>query len=70
MGTLQETLAAKCDLSIPISHGDLGVVNALGFFERGRKNLCSMHCGHVQERVDCASHWFPPELGLLKINID
>lgn len=70
LGALQETLSAKCDLSVPIDLGDLGVVNSLGLGAGDRSNLSSMHHRSGRERVACDGFWCLPTLGELKINTD
>lgn len=56
LGVLQETLVAKCDFSILIDSGDLGVFNSLGLSLEGRINLKSVPHGCGRERVSCIGH--------------
>ena len=63
-------MTTKCDLSVSIDLGDLGVVNSLDLVDGDRRNLGRVHRRRGRERVARDGFWCPPALGELKINTD
>jgi ribonuclease HI len=70
LGGIQETLEAKCDLSVPVDTADLGIISALGLSLGGKGIVKTTHHGSKREKVNRAGNWCPPALGELKINTD
>lgn len=70
LGVLQEILAAKCDISVPMDPRDMGVVQILGLPVGEKSGTRSILGQRVRGKALRDSHWMLPPLGVLKINTD
>lgn len=68
---VQETLLAKCDISMNVDPGDLYIVQNLDIFGKDRRILSwrrHVRSHHGKYKVQRVGKWSPQYLGVLKIN--
>ncbi|XP_057871389.2 uncharacterized protein LOC131077832 [Cryptomeria japonica] len=67
---LQETIHAKCDMSVSIDPGDVTVVRDLSLGVNSRGCSANIIPRRVKRRICRDGRWAPPPDGVLKINTD
>ena len=70
LNRLQETVYAKCDMSVNIDHGDQAIVRNLNLGDNCRGHILGRKPSHGKQRVCRDGKWTPPPTGCLKINTD
>ncbi|XP_059077196.1 uncharacterized protein LOC131876295 [Cryptomeria japonica] len=70
LSRLQETISAKCNMSVNSDPGDLAILQNLNLGDSSRESLAGRRSRHVRQRVSRDGRWTPPPVGVLKINID
>ena len=70
LNRLQETIYAKCDVSVNIDAGDQGIVRNLELNDSWWGGSPGKRPSHGKQRVCRDGRWSPPPTGFLKINTD